>query len=565
MNAMDWQVLFWSKRHRRRQREIAETLARHGLGALVHQLGLDRYLARPWRWLRRIGAGQAEESPAQHLRLALEELGPTFVKLGQLLSTRPDLLPPAYIAQLKQLQDNVPPVAWAEIEPVITAELGRAPNECFASIDSTPLASASLGQVHAATLPDGHDVVVKVQRPGIEPQIETDLDILLGLARVAQRRNPWGELYDLVAMVEEFATLIRGELDYQREARNAERFAANFASARYVHIPRIHAAYTTHRVLVMERLGGIKIDEVSALVAAGYDCRKVAQRATRFVFKEILEDGFFHGDPHPGNYVVLPGTVIGVMDFGKVGTLEPRSRISLMLLLIFLTQMDAPGIVDQMMRLGFAGQTGDRRKLERDLQRLLRQYHGVPLREIKITELINTLLALALRHRLRLPTDFILLLQTLAMMEAAAIKLDPDFDIFTVAAPYVRRFQRTLWLRPEEWGPELARSALAASDLLIRFPQQAARLLERLEEQAVGVQIRVPDLPVILHELKRVANQFTVALLTAAFVIAIAWLIPLLNLTWPWNIATWLVLGAFIIVSLCGLWLVWRVFRSELE
>lgn len=563
MNTFGWQGLFWSRRHWRRQREIGETLARHGLGALVHQLGLDRHLARPWRWLRREGAALAEDSPAQHLRQALEELGPTFVKLGQLLSTRPDLLPPAYIAELKQLQDNVPPVPWAEIEPVIAAELGRPASECFARIETTPLASASLGQVHAATLLDGADVVVKVQRPGIEPLIETDLDILLGLARVAQRRNPWGQLYDLVEMVEEFATLIRSELDYRREARNAERFAANFASARYVHIPRIYGVYTTRRVLVMERLRGIKIDEVSALVAAGYDCRQVARRATRFVFKEILEDGFFHGDPHPGNYVVLPGTVIGVMDFGKVGSLDTRSRINLTLLFIFLIQMDAPSIVDQLVRLGFAGPAGDRRALERDLQRLLRQYHGVALQEIRIAELINALLTLAFRHQLRLPTDFILLFQTLSMMEAAAIKLDPGFDIFVVATPYVRRFQRKVWLRPEEWGPEVMRSALALGDLLIRFPQQAARLAERLERQEVGMQIRIPELPVFLHELDRIANQFTVTLLTAAFIIAIAWLIPLLDLAWPWNIATWLVIGAFVIVSLSGLWLVWRVLRSD--
>jgi ubiquinone biosynthesis protein len=554
---------FWSRRHRRRQREITEILARHGFGALFSQFGLERYLKLSWRLMHKETVALAEASPARHLRLALEELGPTFVKIGQLLSTRPDLLPPDYVAELKQLQDNVPPVAWEAIEPIITAELGQPPDTRFASFDTTPLASASLGQVHAATLPDGADVVIKVQRPGIEPLIETDLEILLSLAGIAQRRNPWGELYNLVELADEFAAVIRGELDYRREARNAERFQANFASANYVHIPRVYQQYTTRRVLVMERLHGIKIDDVGALAAAGHDCRKVARRATRFVFKEILEDGFFHGDPHPGNYVVLPGTVIGVMDFGKVGYLDARNRINLTLLFIFLIQMDAPSIIEQMMRLGFVGQNIDRRELERDLTRLLRHYYGMPLHDIKIAELINALLSLVFRHQLRLPADFILLLQTLSMMEAAAIKLDPGYDIFAVSTPYVRRIQRKIWLRPEEWGPEALRSALALGDALIRFPQQAARLLNRLEQENVGLQVHAPDLPVLLHELSRIANQFTITLLTAAFILVVGWLVPQLDLTWPWNVATWLVIGAFAIVNLSGLWLLWRVIRSN--
>lgn len=561
MNPFGHTSLFWSKRHRRRSREIAEILTRHGLGALVAQLGLVRYLDWSRRLLHR-RENRTHNSPGRHLRLAFEELGPTFIKLGQLLSTRPDLLPPETISELKLLQDQVPPAPWANVQPWLEAEVGRPLATCFATIESIPLAAASLAQVYGATLTDGSQVVVKVQRPQIEPLIETDLEILLALAHRAQQRNPLGELYDLVAMAEEFAVTIRSELDYRREAHNAELFGANFADAAYVHIPKIYWNYTTRRVLTMERLNGIKIDDIDALTKAGHDCKEVARAATRFVFKEILEDGVFHADPHPGNYVVLPGTVVGVMDFGKVGYVDTRDRVALTLLFIALIQMDAPAIVDQMIRLRFVERTVEREALEADLRRLLKQFQGVPLHEIRITALLNALLALVFRHRLRLPTDFILLLQTLAMMEAAAIKLDPDFEIFTVAKPYVRRFQRQLWLRPQ-WGPEALRSTVALSDLLLRLPQRAVRILDRLEEDNLGLQVRVPQLPTILHKVDRVANQFTITLLTAAFIVAVAWLLPLLDLSWPWNLATWLVVGAFGIVNGAGLWLLARIMRSD--
>jgi len=566
MNPFGQSGLFWSKRHRHRNREIAEILTRHGLGALVAQLGLVRYLTLPRRlWYKE--EQHPESAPGRHLRLAFEELGPTFIKLGQLLSTRPDLLPPDTIAELKLLQDRVPPVPWADIHAVLEAELGQPVTTCFATIEKTPLASASLAQVHAATLADGSRIVVKVQRPQIEPLIETDLEILISLARLVQQRNPLGELYDLVAMAEEFAVTLRSELDYRREAHNAELFQSHFADAAYIHIPQIYWNYTTRRVLTMERLEGIKIDDIDALTAAGYDCQQVARHATRFVFKEILEDGVFHADPHPGNYVVLPGSgetesVIGVMDFGKVGYLDTRDRVALTLLFISLVQMDPPSIVDQMIRLRFTERAVDRSTLEADLRRLLKQYQGVPLHEIRMAALLNTLLTLVFRHRLRLPTDFILLLQTLSMMEAAATRLDPDFEIFAVAKPYVRRFQRQLWLRPQ-WGPEALRSTIALSDLLLRFPQQAVRILDRLEEDNLGLQIRVSQLPTILHKVDRIANQLTITVLTAAFIIAIAWLLPLLDLTWPWDIATWLVVGAFAIVNLAGLWLLWRMMHSN--
>ncbi len=331
-------------RHLRRYREIAGVFFKHGFGFVFDQL---RPEWRPWRrafqprpketWLL------PSEDLAAHFRLALEELGPTFVKLGQILSTRPDLLPPPYIAELSKLQDTVPPAPWEAIRQVLAEEYGRAPEQVFAAIDSQPMAAASLAQVHAATLVTGDEVVVKVQRPNILATISTDLEILMALARAAQP-TALGQMYNFVAIAEDFCFTLRNELDYCREGRNADRFRANFAHERYLYIPRVYWEHTTQRVLVMERIHGIKIDDLSALDAAGYDRHQVALHSAHIIIKEVLEDSFFHADPHPGNLVVMPGEVIGAMDFGMVGHLTERDRQNLIRLYYVSMTLDAGGL-----------------------------------------------------------------------------------------------------------------------------------------------------------------------------------------------------------------------------
>ncbi len=277
-------------RHLRRYREIVEALVRHGFGAMVAQLNLESQVDLPRRLLHREYPAAVEISPAEHLRLALEELGPTFVKLGQNLSTRPDLIPPAYIAELSRLQDDVPAVPWEAIKPVLEAELGQPIEQLFASFDPAPIAAASLDQVYAASLTDGREVVVKVQRPDIEPTIDLDLDILDDLARRAQEHTSLGELFRSVEIAEDFAATLQAELDYRREGRNADGVRENFEGEEILVIPRIYWDYTTRRVLVMERIAGIKIDDITALDAAGYDRRRVALNcASIFIYARISD------------------------------------------------------------------------------------------------------------------------------------------------------------------------------------------------------------------------------------------------------------------------------------
>jgi ubiquinone biosynthesis protein len=548
-------------RHLQRYRQIVEVLARHGFGVALTQLGLDRRLDLPRRLLRREPPPTAGITTTQHVRLALEELGPTFVKLGQLLSTRPDLLPPSYIAELSRLQDAVPPSPWEPIKACVETELGQLTEQLFATFDPLPIAAASLGQVHAATLADGQEVVVKVQRPAIEPIIDLDLDILYDLARLAQDRTPWSGIYDLVEIAEEFAVNLRAELDYRREGRNIDRFRANFSDEHYLHIPKVYWDYTTRRVLVMDRITGVKIDDLAALEVAGYDRHRIALHCARMVVKEILEDGFFHADPHPGNFIVLPGEVIGAMDFGQVGYLDSRNRADLVRLYIVGVQMDAAGVVEQLIRIGAADYRVDRIALERDLNRLLRKYHGMPLKEIQAGQVVEEMMTVAFRHHLRFPSDLWLLGKTLVMMEGIGLRLDPEFDMFAVSEPYVQRFKHRLWL-PSEWGPSALRSAADWADLLMRFPRQTSRLLEQSERGDLEIKVSLSNLPQATDRLDRIANRLAVSILVAAFTLGLAWLIPTLDLTWPWEWLTWFVLVAFGAMSMLGLWLLWSIWRS---
>jgi len=550
-----------SVRHLRRYREIVEVMGRHGFGQLVDLLQLQSHLALP-RWLLRRGSRAPALGAPQRLRLALEELGPTFVKLGQILSTRPDLIPPAYIAELARLQDTVPPEPWEPIRVQIEAELGAPPQELFISFEHVPIAAASLSQVHAATLHDGAKVVVKVQRPDIQESIETDLEIMFDLARLLQEHTPLGEIYDLPEIAEDFASALRAELDFYREGRNADRFRANFAGEPYLYIPRVYWDYTTRRVLVLERIHGIKIDEIEALDAAGYDRDRIALHAARIIVKEVLQDSFFHADPHPGNFVVMPGEVIGAMDFGMVGYLSQRERTDLIRLYIVSVRLDEEGIVKQLIRMGAATGRVDRVGLQRDIAQLLHKYHGLTLKEIRAREVVEEVMPIAFRHHLHLPSEYWLLGKTLAMMEGVGLQLAPDFDMFAVSEPYVRRF---VWqmASPHSWGPSVLRGINDWAELLGLLPRVGSQLLTRAERGELEVTIRHKELDQALVRLDRLANRISISVLLAALIVGLALLVPAFNLARQWGLATTLVIAGFVGASLLGLWLMFSIWRSR--
>jgi len=542
-----------------RYREIVQVLARHGFGNLIDQLELVPYLSLPRRLFRKATAGPPLTAP-ERMRLAIEELGPTFIKLGQILSTRPDLIPPPYIAQLVRLQDTVPPAPWELVREQLEQELDGSLDKCFVSFEVEPMAAASLGQVHRATLPGGEEVVVKVQRPAIEETIEVDLEILFDLAHLIQERTALGEIYDLVEIVEEFAFTLRNEMDYRREGHNADRFRRNFADEPALYIPKVYWDYTTQRVLTLERISGIKVDDIAALDMAGVDRHQVARNAARIIIKEVLEDGFFHADPHPGNFFVMDGAVIGAMDFGMVGHLDQRDRENLVRLYIVSVQLDTEGIVEQLIRMGAARHDVDRVGLQRDIGRLLTRYHGLPLKEIRARQVVEEVMPIAFRHHLRLPSRLWLLGKTLAMMEGVGLQLDPDFDIFAVSQPYVRKF---LWqtVSPQSWGKRLLKSSEDWGELLADLPRRLPRLVDQLEEGDLQLTLRIREIEAFLVRLDRVGNRLALSVLLAAFIVSLALLIPsFLGGQQGW--VFWLIVLGFALVSVLGLWLLLSILRS---
>ncbi len=513
-----------SKRHRQRYQEIAEVFLRHGFGYLFKNLGPDWAPRRSSQAADQPASPVTEQDLPVHFRQALEELGPTFVKLGQVLSTRPDLLPPAYVAELSKLQDAVPPVPWEAIRDALTQELGRPPEEVFASIDPEPLGAASLGQVYAATLADGTEVVIKVQRPNIQPTIATDLEILQALAPAAQR-TPEGQIHDFVAEADDFAYTLNNELDYRLEGRNADRFRANFANETLLHVPHVYWEYTTSRVLVLERIRGVKIDDVAAVEAAGYDRHQVATNAARMVVKEVLEDGFFHADVHPGNFVVMPDEVIGVMDFGRMGYLSERDRYDAIAFYVAVISMDPDGIVDQLVRMGAAGSDVNRKALSRDIERVLYKYYSVSLGDIRIQGMADVAMPIVNRYHLCLPSNFVLLLQTLGMIQGIALTLDPGFDVWAFSEPYMRRITRRLARPRRGRGQNLLRQGREWSDLVTNLPRIGNRLLEQAERGDL-LQIGLKDSGPLMKQMERLTTRLALSLLLAALTISLALVVP---------------------------------------
>ncbi|MEJ7841421.1 MAG: AarF/ABC1/UbiB kinase family protein [Rubrobacter sp.] len=544
--------------HLGRYREIAEALSRHGMGYMVGVFGLERFV--PFQ--KGLLGHQRREEPytsPEHLRLTFEDLGATFVKLGQILSTRPDLMPPDYQAELSKLQDAVPPAPYEQIAAELEAELGAPPEEVFAAFDPRSLAAASIGQAHAATLEDGAEVVVKVRRPGVVEQVEEDLAILQSLAVRASRRWEAAENYDVVALAEEFAETLRMELDYVREGRSAERFAENFAEDPKVHVPKVYWETTTGRVLTLERLRGIKVNDVEALDAAGIDRKELAGRAVRITMDMVFEHGFFHADPHPGNFFVEPDGTLGIIDFGMVGTVDERTREQLAKLLVAITSQDADRLADAFLELGVARGRVNRSSLQQDLERLTSSYYGRSLGENPLGESFEEAFSILRRHHLRLPPNLVLLLKMAVMNEGMGARLDPDFHLETLIAPYAER----LILRqysPSALAQRLKASGMEAAQLGVELPRQLRRLVGEIEGGNLEVGVRPEGFEPILKHLERLTNRLVLGVIAAAFIVGLAALMavyhpPVLGL------GAFFAFGFVVAVAL-GAYLAWSILRS---
>jgi len=502
--------------HRDRYRAVAETLSRHGLGYLAGVLGLERRV--PFhRGLLGHAPREHPYTQPEHVRLALEDLGATFVKLGQIMSARSDLLAPGYQAELAKLQDAAPTEPRETVREVVANELGRDPAEAFASFDLEAMAAASIGQAHAATLHDGTEVVVKVRRPGVVEQVEEDLEILRNLASRAERRWEAARDYDVVGLVEEFSQTLRSELDYLSEGRRAERFAANFSDDDDVHIPRVFWETTTSRVLTLERVRGIKVDDTEGLDAAGVDRRALAELATRVTAKMVFEDGFFHADPHPGNFFVEPGGRLGIIDFGMVGELDDRLRRQLGDLLVALWRAESDRLTDAVLALCVTRGAVDRARLRADLAALVARYEGRSVGRIQIGALVEQAMAIARRHHLQLRRELALLLKMVVMNEGMAATLDPDFHLATVLGPYARGLVARE-LSAGAIARRLAQAGMDIGELGVQLPEHARRLLAVLEGGGFDVHLRADEIEPLVARAERLGNRLVAGVIAAAFI-----------------------------------------------
>ena len=495
----------------RRSREVVAILVRHGLGPLARELGLRR-----WRPPRRQRGSRDVADYAIRLRRALEEMGATFVKLGQILSTRADLLPPEVVAELVKLQDAAPAAPWGEVQRQIESELGRPLAEAFAELSPQPFAAASLGQVHAGVLPGGEPVAVKVLRPGVEKQVELDLAALARLARLAARQPALGA-WDPEGLVEELARTLRGELDYRRERRSLERFAAQHAGLPWVRVPRPYPEWCSQRVLTMERIAGVRVDELPSLQAIGTDRRELAHHLAELLFRSALEHGFFHADPHPGNFRVLADGTLVVLDFGMTGYLAPRQREATIELLLAIVARDAERCADRLLELGLGAGAVEEGALRRDLARLLADYADLSLGELPVDEVLGRILETMRRLRLRFPAELALLVKTVLMAEALGARLDPGFQLVPVARPLVREALRRRW-RPAS-ADDVGQAAMDMLSVARQLPARLRRLGHRLDRGGLQLDVRFDPRPVV-HELERMVRNLRASVLAAAAIVA---------------------------------------------
>lgn len=504
-------------RHTKRYKEIAAALVRHGFGFVAEEMGLFHLLSLPRKWMKGVDSKQSL-TWAERIRLVLEELGPTFVKLGQLSSTRKDLLPAEVIAEMKKLQDQVPPFSMEEVRQIIERELGEPLGRIFASFKEEPMAAASIGQVHYARLNSGEAVAVKVQRPMVEDIIKYDLEILRELLPLAERRLEWVSRYQLGDVLEELSRSMMDELNYSHEGRNADKIARQFARDPRIHIPKVYWDFSTNKVLTMEWLEGTQI---SQLIHAPEEQRKaVAEQLVNAMFQQILVEGDFHADPHPGNLLVLSEDRLAFIDFGTIGHLSDKSRYHLTSLFIAMMKHNTEGVARAVVRMGMVGEDVDMEALERDLDRLRGQYYDIPLAEVGLGEAVTDLFTVAAKHNIRIPTDLTLLGKALLTLEGVTEMLDPTISIVDLAEPFGRRLLRERF-SPQQVRRRLWKDATETAANLAALPRQVSQLTRMIKGGKLHLEVGLSDLEPLLRKLDQVSNRisFSVVLLSFSIVL----------------------------------------------
>lgn len=549
-----------------RLHEITSVLIRHGLGDLVRRLGIVHVLERAGQILHWGEAAQsAHLAPAQRVRQAFEELGPTFIKLGQVMATRLDLFAPDWIAEFEKLHSTVPPVPFAELVPQLERALGRSPFEIFGDIDTVAYGSASIAQVHRARLVDGTPVVLKIRRPGIQAKVEADLRILFHLAGLIESEIPEARRYQPVQVAAQFARSLERELDLAIEARNLERFAKNFADDPFVVIPRVYSEWTCEVMNVQEHVVGIPATDLAAVDRAGLDRRLLAARGVDAFLKMILVDGFFHADPHSGNVFYLPGNRMAIIDFGMVGRLSQLRRNQVVDLLAGLSRLDEEPMIDVL--LDWAGDAYvDEAKLATDLDELVFEYEGMPLKDIRIAALLRQFAAIIREHSIVLPPDLTLMLKALITLEGLGRQYDPDFHLIDHLTPPLRHALLERY-RPSSLV-QRGRSQLAGFlDIVGGVPRDVARLLRDARRGKTRIDLDLKRLDSFGHQLDRTLDRTTIGIMTASLVIGSSIVMTVTGGPTVFGMRLFTLLGllGYVIAFMNSLWIIFGIWRSGKE
>ncbi|MGE3181510.1 MAG: ABC1 kinase family protein [Phycisphaerae bacterium] len=520
MPALPLQRATRTVRHINRYRQILGVLLKYGFEDVVTRFGIHDLLEYGRQLVSSNRNPRTTQTTPARLRHAIEELGPTFIKLGQIFSTRPDLIPEEFVAELENLQQSVPPFPFEKVRAIVERELGRPLNEAFPTFSEISIAAASIGQVHRATLPDGTDVVVKVQRPGIRETIEVDLEILEDLAATVEKHVPDWQIQQPSRLVDEFRDIIRRELDYTTEAMHLERFSEQFARDDTIRTPRLYRAFSTTRVLTMEFLELTSIRDAAALRVAGYDPALIAQRGAELTLKQVFEFGFFHADPHPGNVFALPGNVICLLDFGMVGRLSRQARFEFADLVHALAQRDADRVTRTLLRLTtpLDDNALEPKELERDVTVFIDTHFVHALADLHFQKLLRELMQLLNRHRLRLDTSLVTMLKAIATIEKIASGLDPNLDMVALARPYVRRAKMER-LRPRRALRALLDSAGDLVELTRDLPGNLRYFITSVRRGGINIGFEHHGLQPMLESNERIANRVSFAIVVASLIV----------------------------------------------
>jgi ubiquinone biosynthesis protein len=499
-----------------RLRHILSVAAKHGFVDIVDRMNLGKFLPRK---IAARAAEEAELSTPLRLRLAFEELGPTFIKFGQLLSTRPDLLPESFIEEFTKLQDNVQPLAFEVVKGIVEKELGRPLAESFTSFNEAPLAAASIGQVHEASLSSGERVVVKVQRPEIEKIIETDVSLLAFLAGLLERYVPETRVVGPKTVVQEFFRTLAYELDFVVEANNMSKMAENMRSFQEIVIPRVYKNLSTRRILTLERLDGIRVNDFAALEKAGVDKKKIVEVGARAFFKSVMIDGLFHGDLHGGNLFVLPGDRLGIVDFGIVGRLSQKSRDQLASMVMSLLTEDYENLCYEYAELGGGSASIDFDSFQRDARNMLSPYMGLSLAEVNVGRVLIEATKVATQYNIKIPGDWMIVFKAILTIEGMGRTLDPEFDMLKTGEGLVSELVKSQYSM-QRLSKDFVWVAKDLSALMQTLPRQIRWMFRKFNSNDFAFEIKIPELQQLRAQMDSNSRRLVHAIVAAGTFIA---------------------------------------------